>query len=322
MLSEPNKEFLESERGESHGIQWGVSSMQGWRIEMEDQHLIVPEIPGLAGHSLYAVFDGHGGKNAAIVASKELLNAIQKTSSFSSYVADQNLEHLCSSLKQAFLDVDSHMRELFHPRLSPNERSGCTAIAVVVTPTHIVTANAGDSRAALSRAGCNVELSFDHKPNNEVEKNRIEKAGGIVAMKRVDAELAVARAMGDFQFKDIKLPPENCKVTANPDLNIQVRTKQDEFIVVACDGVWDVMSNQECIDTVTRYCKLGESNPMLMSEELMEDCLNKGSRDNMSAVIVLFDAAQNLVAKDRPGIMALRAQREEMKAKAQQAKKK
>jgi len=321
MLSEPKKEFIDSECGQSLGLSWGVSSIQGWRIEMEDQHLIVPEIPGLEGHSLYAVFDGHGGKNAAIIASNELLNALQKTPSYSTYVSDKNLEHLCASLKQAFMDVDSQMRDMFSPRKTPNERSGCTAIAVVVTPTHIVTANAGDSRAALSRAGKNVELSFDHKPVNEVERTRIEKAGGVVAMKRVDGELAVARALGDFQFKDVKLRPEDCKVTANPDLNIQVRCPEDEFVILACDGVWDVMSNQECIDTVQRYGKIGESNPQFMCEELMEECLGKGSRDNMSAVVVMFEAGRQLVTENKPGIKALRAQREEEKAKAQKRKK-
>lgn len=68
----------------------------------------------------------------------------------------QNLEYLAASLKQAFMEVDSQMRDTFNRKSSPNERSGCTAIAVVVTPTHIVTANAGDSRACLSRGGRNV----------------------------------------------------------------------------------------------------------------------------------------------------------------------
>jgi hypothetical protein len=68
----------------------------------------------------------------------------------------QNLENLAASLKQAFIDVDRQMRDTFNKKSTASERSGCTAIAVVVTPTHIVTANAGDSRACLSRGGKNV----------------------------------------------------------------------------------------------------------------------------------------------------------------------
>lgn len=104
------------------------------------------------------------------------------------------------------------MREVFAQR-GPNERSGCTAVAVMLTPTHIVTANAGDSRALLSRGGANVELSFDHKPGNAGETARIVAAGGVVSFKRVDGELAVSRALGDFQYKDKDLSPEKCKVS-------------------------------------------------------------------------------------------------------------
>jgi hypothetical protein len=71
-------------------------------------------------------------------------------------VFSQNLENLAASLKQAFIDVDRQMRDTFNKKSTASERSGCTAIAVVVTPTHIVTANAGDSRACLSRGGKNV----------------------------------------------------------------------------------------------------------------------------------------------------------------------
>jgi len=65
-----------------------------------------------------------------------------------------------------------------NPQAYPNERSGCTAICVVVTPTHVVTANAGDSRAVLCRAGASVPLSFDHKPWLPEELRRIEAATG------------------------------------------------------------------------------------------------------------------------------------------------
>jgi serine/threonine protein phosphatase PrpC len=154
----------------------------------------------------------------------------------------QSPVNLSRALREAFLEVDSIMRGLFDPRT--NERSGCTAVAVMITPTHIITANSGDSRALLSRGGVNVELSYDHKPWLEVESTRIEKAGGAVSFKRVDGELAVSRALGDFQYKDPDLPPEDCKVTANPDVDVQLRTEADQFIVIACDGIWDVMTNE------------------------------------------------------------------------------
>ncbi len=140
------------------------------------------------------------------------------------------------------------------------------------------------------------ELSFDHKPWLEAELTRIEAAGGSVSYKRVDGELAVSRALGDFQFKDPDLAPEACKVTANPDLNIQVRHPEDQFLVLACDGIWDVMDNDEVIRSVTSYAQLlGEGNPRLLCEELIEDCLAKQSKDNMSAIVVLFEQGRALV---------------------------
>jgi hypothetical protein len=114
-------------------------------------------------------------------------------------------------------------------------------------------------------------------------------------MKRVDGELAVSRALGDFQFKDPKLPPEATKVTANPDMSVVARSDTDEFIVLACDGIWDVMSNEEVIESVGRYFHLGESSAMLVSEELIEDCLAKGSKDNMSALTLVFEAGRQRV---------------------------
>ena len=212
----------------------------------QDAHIISP-LQGYPGHCLYAVFDGHGGKNAAKYAADKgtgmvavLLKLLATQSPAFDPEAAGAERVLGEVLRQAFLKVDEEMRRGFDQ--VPDERSGCTAIAVLVTPTHIITANAGDSRALLSRNSQNVPLSEDHKPWLEGEKKRIEDAGGCVSMKRVDGELAVSRSLGDFQFKMGDLPPENFRVTGNPDLNYQVRNpQQDQFLVLACDGIWDVM---------------------------------------------------------------------------------
>lgn len=143
-----------------------------------------------------------------------------------------------------------------------------------------------------------MELSFDHKPVLAVEKKRIEDAGGCVSMQRVDGELAVSRALGDFQYKDPKLPVTDTKVTGNPDMSVVVRTgSEDQFLVLACDGIWDVMSNEDVIQHAGGYMReLGEGSPLLMCEELIGDCLNKGSRDNMSALLLLFEPGRQLVS--------------------------
>lgn len=314
LLDKPNTEYIHAAEGTDHTLKFGVSSMQGWRPEMEDAHLIKTDIDQLPEHSLFAVFDGHGGKNAAIFAAENLAQALVNSEAFKT----RTESHTCleEALRQAFLQVDSDMRVKFKPDSNPTERSGCTAIAVLVTPTHVICANAGDSRAVLCREGNCLELSQDHKPWNDEEKQRIEKAGGCVTMKRVDGELAVSRALGDFQYKSIDLLPQNCKVTANPDITTFVREDGDQFVVLACDGIWDVLQNEEVCASITRYASAGESNPRLMCEELMCDCLLRHSRDNMSVITVLFPASDSLVATEGTGVMGLRAKREEAAAAA------
>ena len=109
----------------------------------------------------------------------------------------------------------------------------------------------GDSRAIASVRGRVQNLSYDHKPNNELESKRIVAAGGWVEFNRVNGNLALSRALGDFVFKknETKKAEEQI-VTAFPDVEVKELTKDHEFILLACDGIWDVLSNEEVLDFV------------------------------------------------------------------------
>lgn len=170
--------------------------------------------------------------------------------------------------------------------------SGTTACCVLVTPDWMVCANSGDSRAVFARSSRAVPLSYDHKPDDEVEERRIRTAGGYVAGGRVEGDLAVSRGLGDFRFKDVAsvlanvdlvtqvpqrptknntavMKPQDQKVSPVPDIILQTRDSgQDEFIIVACDGIWDVKSNQECVEEVTKIFQEGESDVGLLCEEV------------------------------------------------------
>merc|ERR1719379_720878 len=127
---------------------------------------------------------------------------------------------------------------------------GCTAICVLVRKADILAANAGDSRAVLCRAGQAVELSFDHKPASQVEKDRIEAAGGYLedtqGGARVNGNLNLSRAIGDLEYKkNADLPPEQQVICSTPDIITERITPDDEFVVLACDGIWDVKTNEE-----------------------------------------------------------------------------
>lgn len=228
------------------------------------------------------------------------------------------------------------------PQPNDDEDPGTTIVVVVVTPEWVVCANAGDSRAVFSKSGGRaVPLSYDHKPDDEAEERRIREAGGYVAGGRVEGDLAVSRGLGDFRFKQINtvlkgnntaaggatadqqqdngkssdsdgenmLMVEDQKVSPIPDIIVQNRNKQiDEFILIACDGIFDVQSNYDAVKTVADIFSEGESNLGLVCEELLDMCLMLGSKDNMTALVLQFEAQK---VGEGGGVAARRRQREE-----------
>jgi len=102
-------------------------------------------------------------------------------------------------------------------------------VSALVTPTHIIVANCGDSRCVLVRAGKAVDMSIDHKPYLEAEQRRIEHAGGTVTMRRVNGDLAVSRALGDYVYKQVHdLPARAQQVSAEPEIMTEARTGDDQ----------------------------------------------------------------------------------------------
>jgi serine/threonine protein phosphatase PrpC len=181
------------------------------------------------------------------------------------------------------------------------ERSGSTAVVVILTPSHIVCANVGDSRAILRRASTVIPLSFDHKPSNLPERIRVEQAGGFVKGKRIDGDLAVSRAFGDFVHKDnITLSCAKQKVISVPDISICPRDKKhDEFIIIACDGIWDVFSNDEISNFVHNAMATSPSPKDLATicESTIDESFHqRRSRDNMTFMIIGFNNAIQSIA--------------------------
>jgi protein phosphatase PTC2/3 len=122
--------------------------------------------------------------------------------------------------------------------------AGCTATVVLITKNEIYCANAGDSRTVLCKKGKAKDLSEDHKPDLPTEKYRIERANGYVEDKRVNGMLALSRALGDFEYKgNPLLKPHDQIVTAFPEVTVEKLTNDCDFLIVACDGIWDCMSS-------------------------------------------------------------------------------
>lgn len=127
---------------------------------------------------------------------------------------------------------------------------------VLVSPSQIYCANAGDSRSVLRRRDPaeTVALSDDHKPENPDERRRIEACGGFVEENRVNGSLNLSRSFGDFEYKST--PNKNFKeqmVTCDPEIRKIERTPNDDFIVLACDGIWDCLTNEACCDMLNEH---------------------------------------------------------------------
>lgn len=292
-LSEPVTEKTTSSGG-NDSVLYAISEMQGWRISMEDSHATILDIKNAADQivgNFFGVYDGHGGSSIAQYSGRNLHTKL---------VAEDKFKQgdYTEALEKAFLNVDEDLKK--DPNYT-NDPSGCTAVTAFIKTAdkdpkrveRVFVANAGDSRCVLSRAGAVLEMSTDHKPTLDSERQRIENAGGYVSWGRVNGNLALSRAIGDFEFKrTFELPVEQQIVTAFPEvLEKEILEAEDEFLVLACDGIWDCLSSQDVVDIVRRSVANGKELKDIC-EDLMDRCLAPDSDtggigcDNMTVCIV------------------------------------
>ena len=207
-------------------------------------------------------------------------NTVPKPELISLPVKEQ-LISVKEAIRSGFLRIDESMRVA-------DDLSGCTAICVLISPTHLFIANCGDSRAVLFDGVTPTFATEDHKPLNPKERQRIINAGGFVSQ-RINGTLAVSRALGDFEFKkDNHRGPCEQLVSPEPEVTVIDRGEKDEFLVLACDGIWDVMENNELCEFIQYRLRVDPSVQNVCSS-VIDLCLHRGSRDNMSIIIVVFE---------------------------------
>jgi len=185
--------------------------------------------------------------------------------------------------------------------------SGATAVVAVVGHGSVVVANAGDSRAVLCRAkGRAYDLSVDHKPEDPLELARIHGAGGSVTNGRVEGNLNLSRAVGDLLYKrNLGVKVEAQMISAFPDIQTVQIEAGDRFLVLCCDGIWNVLSSQEVVDFVSERLNL-QPPPSLgtICEDLVTECLapdtdgDGAGCDNMTAMVVLLPGPDSRAAHD------------------------
>ncbi|KQK17818.1 hypothetical protein BRADI_1g36920v3 [Brachypodium distachyon] len=167
--------------------------------------------------------------------------------------------------------------------------SGTTALAALVIGRSLLVANAGDCRAVLCCRGKAIEMSRDHKPSCSREKMRIEASGGYVYDGYLNGLLNVARAIGDWHMEGVKACDGLGPLSAEPEVMTRNLTEEDEFMIIGCDGIWDVFRSQNAVDFARR--RLQEHNdPVACCKELVDEAIKRKSGDNLSVVVVCFDS--------------------------------
>ncbi|KAG9128953.1 hypothetical protein Leryth_014729 [Lithospermum erythrorhizon] len=273
---------------------YGYASAPGKRSSMEDFY--ETRIDGVDGEivGLFGVFDGHGGARAAEYVKQHLFNNLIKHPKFISdtksaigmvfspcLFAEFHLGmelyewHLHLPAAETYNHTDS---EFLKSDTTQHRDAGSTASTAILVGDRLLVANVGDSRAVISRGGKAFAVSRDHKPDQTDERQRIEDAGGFVMWAgtwRVGGVLAVSRAFGDRLLKQF--------VVADPEIQEEKVDDSLEFLILASDGLWDVVTNDEAVSMVT---------PIQDSEDaakrLLQEAYQRGSADNITVVVVRF----------------------------------
>ncbi|XP_011076017.1 probable protein phosphatase 2C 76 [Sesamum indicum] len=246
----------------------GYSSFRGKRAKMEDFYDIKTSKINGQSVCLFGIFDGHGGSRAAEFLKEHLFENLMKHSEFITN-AKLAISQTYQQTDADFLDSEKHtFRD-----------DGSTASTAVLVGNHLYVANVGDSRTIISKAGKAIPLSEDHKPNRSDERKRIESAGGVVMWAgtwRVGGVLAMSRAFGNRMLKQF--------VVAEPEIQEQEVDQDLEMLVLASDGLWDVVPNEDAV-----LIAQTEEEPEAAARKLTETAFSRGSADNITCIVVKFN---------------------------------
>ncbi|OHT03491.1 protein phosphatase 2C [Tritrichomonas foetus] len=237
-------------------VRIGTSETIGVREAMEDFTVIKQDFMN-SGTIFVGLFDGHGGREASEYSGNNLPTILEK----------YKQEPVPKALENTFSEV--------HKNLQPwCPYVGTTACVALLTQQNIVVANVGDTRCVMVKNNQVKQLTIDHKPDIPEEKKFIEKHGGYVEQERVNGMLAISRSLGDSAIGDAI----NCKpYIAQENINGSC------IFIFACDGVWDVISNEDAANIVK-----SEIDPMLAARKLRDSAMDAGSTDNISVVVIFI----------------------------------
>ncbi|KAE9615142.1 hypothetical protein Lal_00048172 [Lupinus albus] len=255
---------------EAEGDGFSVYCKRGRREYMEDRYSAADNLRGESKMAFFGVFDGHGGAKAAEFAAKNLENNVLDE------VIISDEEDMKEAVKRGYLNTDSDF-------LKEDLNGGSCCVTALIRNGNLVVSNAGDCRAVISKGGVAEALTSDHRPSREDEKDRIETLGGYVdlcrGVWRIQGSLGVSRGIGDRHMKQW--------VTAEPETKVLRIEPEHDLLILASDGLWDKVSNQEAVD-IARPFIVGNKKPqpLLACKKLVDLSVSRGSMDDTSVMLI------------------------------------
>jgi serine/threonine protein phosphatase PrpC len=245
---------------------------------MEDAHIMEDALGGVPDRGFFVVLDGHGGKSAALFAQANMSRILQEELAKLGDAVNTMVPDAWRELFQrVYAETDAQLK------LSVPSAGACVVTAFVHRRPDgtrwLYVANAGDSRAILRRGTAAVRLTEEHKPNDPAEAERLKAKGAFISddgvTARVNGMIGISRALGDHMMKEL--------IISTPYFQATQLTPEDSFLILACDGVWDVIKDQEATDLL-----VGEETAAAAAKKLLQHALRAGSTDNISVIVVRF----------------------------------
>uniref|UniRef100_A0A8D2LTL4 Protein phosphatase 1F n=2 Tax=Varanus komodoensis TaxID=61221 RepID=A0A8D2LTL4_VARKO len=259
-------------------LQISTHATRNTRRKMEDRHVSLPEFNQLFGltdgvdRAYFAVFDGHGGIDAANFAATHL------------HVNLAHHEELLKNPAEALRDSVQKTDEMFLSKARREKlRSGSTAVSAFIVGNKLHIAWLGDSQVMLVQQGKAVTLMEPHKPEREDERQRIEALGGCVTFMdcwRVNGTLAVSRAIGDLLQKPY--------ISGDADSASFELTGSEDYVLLACDGFFDAIQPFEVVDHVLEHLMKSKGDGLKTAERLVAAAKESGSTDNITVLVVFL----------------------------------
>ncbi|KAL2620549.1 hypothetical protein R1flu_000754 [Riccia fluitans] len=319
--AEVPKEVGTAAAGGRFGVHVGQMCIQGLREEMEDD-IIVQDGP--LGFTYAGVFDGHAGFATAEFLRNELYKDCVECLDGGTLLESDDLNALRDAFVRAFLRADERLIRWLETSAPPEEKeSGSTATVAFVRNDIAAIAHVGDSRAVLSRNGKAVDLSGDHRPfgnskTSLAEIRRVKEAGSWVSHGRLCATLSVSRAFGDVGFKTQKqrmldegvrdrrwtkaftqkLNLDSVWLDATPEVNRIELEKEDEFIIIASDGLWDYFKSNDAVQFIRKQLRQ-HGDLQKACESIVQATLDNHGQDNISCIILDFGK----ISKDETSLL-------------------